>query len=145
AQRFQPSVVRHSEIEQKNVRLNLRRQFHRLEAVASFAHYLHILFRFQQTPQPVAKNGVIVGNHNAYGMSSLIHCWFIHCWPIHCWPIHDSPFSPAGSVLPAVRRDPESILSRVRPPAGVLFPGSPPAPCLTSPVRHPTAFRKKKI
>src|SRR6267378_7949097 len=77
---------------------------------------------------------MIVGNHNAYGMTAFIH-----------WPIHDSPFSAVESVLPAVRRAPESILSRVRPPGGGPFPGSLPGPCLSSPVQHPTAARKRKI
>src|SRR5208337_2056603 len=108
-------------------------------AVAGFAYHLHIAFRFQQAPQSVAENGVIVSNHNAYGMNA-----FIRCWPIHRWPIHDRPFSRAEFVLPAAPRVPESILSRVRPPAGELFPGSPPALSRSFPVRHPTAFRKMK-
>ena len=82
AQRIEPSVVRHGQIEQKNVGLDLGGQFHRLEAVAGFAHHFHVAFRFEQAPQPVAENRVIVGNHNAYGMNA-----FIHGWPIHSWPI----------------------------------------------------------
>src|SRR5216683_2069938 len=66
-------------------------------------------------------------------------------WPIHVWPIHDSPFSAAESGLPAARRAPESILSRVRPPADEPFPGSLLGLYLSSPIQHPTASRKKKI
>ena len=67
-------MVRHGQVEQKNVGLDLGRQFHRLEAVAGFAHHFHIAFRFQQAPQSVAENRVIVGNHNAYGMSCVYPC-----------------------------------------------------------------------
>ena len=66
-------MVRHGKIEEKNVGLDLLGQFDRLEAITGFAHYFHVAFRFQQAPQPVAENGMIVGNHNANGMDSFIH------------------------------------------------------------------------
>ena len=41
-------MMRHRQIEQKNIRLNLTRQFHRLKAIASFANDFHVGFRFQK-------------------------------------------------------------------------------------------------
>src|SRR5580700_3403725 len=162
--------MRHRQIQQKDVGLDLGRHFHRFETVAGLTHDFHIAFRLQEAPQSVAENRVIVGNHDAYGMSALLHgrsisswfigawsirTWFIHTWSIHAcfihrwlmrgWLIHDWPFSPVEFGPPAVRRAPESILSRVRPPQGVRVPGSLPAPFPAPPVPHPRAFRQTEI
>ena len=75
AQGVQAGVLWHGEVEQENVGLDLGGQFHRFKAVASFAYDLHIFLGFEQTPQTVAENWMIVGDDDADGTSLSIHGW----------------------------------------------------------------------
>ena len=48
AEGVEPGMVRHGEIEQKNIWLDLGRQFHCFAAVGSFADYFHIRLSLKQ-------------------------------------------------------------------------------------------------
>jgi len=65
----------HRQIEEKNVGLDLRRQFDGLQAVAGFSDHFHVGFGLQQAPEAVAENRMIVGNHNANRLCASIHDW----------------------------------------------------------------------
>ena len=56
-------MFRHRQIEQQNVGLQLLRQLHRFGAVRGFAQNLQVGFGFQQPPQAVAENRMVIGNH----------------------------------------------------------------------------------
>ena len=58
-------MTRHGEIEQQNVGLELPRQLDRFRPVTSFSDDRELGFGFQQPPQAIAKNGVVVGDQNA--------------------------------------------------------------------------------
>ena len=74
AQRFEPGHARHRQIEKQDVGLQLAGHLDRFGSVAGFPNHFQIGFRFQQTAQTIAKNRMVIGNHNAYGLrSSIIH------------------------------------------------------------------------
>ena len=61
-------TLRHRQIEQENVGLQLPRQFYGFGAVRGFAENLKIGFSLQQSPQAIAKDRVVIGNYEA-------NCW----------------------------------------------------------------------
>ncbi len=67
-------MLRHGEIEQKDVRLQLLDKLYRLGPVRGFAQDLHLRFRFQQPAQAVAENRMVIGNYQAHWLRlSKIH------------------------------------------------------------------------
>ena len=65
AQRLQARMLGHGQIEQQNVGFQLPRQLHRFGAVRGFAQNLQIGLGFQQPPQTIAENRMVIGNHKA--------------------------------------------------------------------------------
>ena len=65
--------MRHCQVEQEDVGLDLAGQFDGLSAVAGFAHDFHVRLGFQQAAQTVPEDRVIVSDHDAYGMTMSIH------------------------------------------------------------------------
>jgi hypothetical protein len=73
AQSLEAGLVRHGEVEQKHVRLNLAGQPDSLFAVGGLADHMKIGFRFQQLAQPVPEDGMVVGDQNADFRLALRH------------------------------------------------------------------------
>ena len=55
---------RHGEVEQQDVGLHLAREAHGLEAVGRLAHHLEAPVVLEEAPQPLAEDGVVVGDHD---------------------------------------------------------------------------------
>ena len=80
AQGLQPGMLGHGQIQQQDVRLQLPRQFHRLGPVGSLAQNLEVLLGFQQAPQAVPEDGVVVGNQDTNGLRfPKMHGTLPHC------------------------------------------------------------------
>ena len=75
AQRFQSRHARHGQVQKHDVGLQLAGHLHRFGSVAGFADDLQIGFRLQKAAQTVAKNRMIVGDHDTYwlGSSIIVH------------------------------------------------------------------------
>src|SRR5579863_10107281 len=76
SQNFQARPLGHSQVEQQNVGTQLPHQADHLNAVRGFPDYLHIRLGLDQSPEAEAKNRMIVGDQDAYGVSlanSLSH------------------------------------------------------------------------
>ena len=73
-QRFEARHARHGQVQKHDVGLQLAGHPHRFGSVAGFANHLEIGFRLQKTAQAIAKNRMVIRNHNSYGLgSSIIH------------------------------------------------------------------------
>ena len=57
---FHPIHVRHAQIQQDHVRVELRRQLHRLQAAAALPNHLHVLLHLDEQAQPLAHHGVVI-------------------------------------------------------------------------------------
>jgi hypothetical protein len=54
----------HSQVEQKNVRLQLPRQSYGFGTVGSLTQHLQIRFGFQKAPQAIPENWMVVGDYD---------------------------------------------------------------------------------
>ena len=61
AEGFESGATRHRQVKQKNFGLKLARKIDGFHAITRFGHHFEAFFSFQQPPQPVAENRVIVG------------------------------------------------------------------------------------
>ena len=75
AQRFEPGHPRHRQIQQHDVRLHLAGHLHGFRSVTGFANHFQIGFRLQQTTQAIAKNRMVVSNHNSYVVVVFDYPW----------------------------------------------------------------------
>ena len=74
AQGFEPGHARHGQVQKHDVRFQLAGHLHGFRSVAGFADHFQIGFRLQKAAQAIAKNRMVVCNHNAYWLrSSIIH------------------------------------------------------------------------
>ena len=55
----------HGEVQQQDVGLHLASQAHGVEAVGRLAHHLEAPVVLEEAPQPLAEDGVIVGDHDS--------------------------------------------------------------------------------
>jgi hypothetical protein len=59
-------VLGHRQIQKHDVRLKLAGQLDGFRAIAGFSDDFEIRFCFQQTTEAIPKNGVVIGNDQAY-------------------------------------------------------------------------------
>jgi hypothetical protein len=66
----------HAQIEEKNIRLELRQHLDAFDAVAGFADDLHVVGAFEQLAEAVAEDSVVVRDEDASYRSGFRHCRF---------------------------------------------------------------------